>query len=149
MANTQSPLAIIGDATQFSLLLQVDENDVVKIAPGQKVYVTLESYHQQIFEAVIDKINPLMNERSRTFEVEASFTKKPEVLYPNLTVEANIERTRKEKALIIPRTYLLDGDSVWISKKEKKKIITGLKDYKNVEVLDGLKEQDNIFKPIQ
>lgn len=149
MANTQSPLAIIGDATQFSLLLQVDENDVVKIAPGQKVYVTLESYHQQIFEAVIDKINPLMNERSRTFEVEASFTKKPEVLYPNLTVEANIERTRKEKALIIPRTYLLDGDSVWISKKEKRKITTGLKDYNNVEVLSGLSDQDKLFKPIQ
>nr|MBP6314211.1 efflux RND transporter periplasmic adaptor subunit [Chitinophagaceae bacterium] len=149
MATTQTPLAIIGDATQFGLLLQVDENDVVKIAVGQKVYVTLESYHKQIFEAVIDKINPLMNERSRTFEVEASFTKKPEVLYPNLTVEANIELTKKEKALIIPRVYLLDGDSVWISKKEKKKIITGLKDYKNVEVLEGLTEQDNIFKPIQ
>jgi RND family efflux transporter MFP subunit len=149
MANTQSPLAVIGDADNFYLLLQIDENDVVKVSKGQKVFVSMESYKNQIFEAVIDKINPLMNERSRTFEVEASFTKKPEVLYPNLSVESNIELSKKEKALIIPRTYLVDDEYVWISKKEKKKIKTGLKDYKNVEVLEGLSAQDEIFKPIQ
>ncbi len=149
MASTQTPLAIIGDAVHFSLLLQVDENDVVKIAVGQKVYISMESYKDQIFEAVVDKINPLMNERSRTFEVEATFTKKPEVLYPNLTVEANIVLNKKEKILMIPRTFLIDEEYVWISKKEKRKIKTGLKDYKNVEVLEGLTAQDKIFKPIQ
>lgn len=149
MANTQSPLAVIGDAGNFYLLLQIDENDVVKVVKGQKVFVSMESYKNQIFEAVIDKINPLMNERSRTFEVEASFTKRPEVLYPNLSVESNIELSKKDKALIIPRAYLVDDEYVWISKKEKKKIKTGLKDYKNVEVLEGLSAQDEIFKPIQ
>lgn len=149
MANTQTPLALIGDASNFYILLQVDENDVVKILPRQKVYITMESYKNQLFEAVIDKVNPLMNERSRTFEVEASFVNKPSVLFPNLTLEANIELNKKENALIIPRSYLIDDEYVWISKKEKKKIKTGLKDYKNVEVLEGLTAKDEIFKPVK
>lgn len=109
----------------------------------------MESYKNQLFEAVIDKVNPLMNERSRTFEVEASFVNKPSVLFPNLTLEANIELNKKENALIIPRSYLIDDEYVWISKKEKKKIKTGLKDYKNVEVLEGLTAKDEIFKPVK
>jgi len=50
---------------------------------------------------------------------------------------------------MIPRTYLVDEGYVWISKKEKKKVTTGLKDYKNVEILQGLSEKDEIFKPVQ
>lgn len=149
MANTQTPLALIGDAGSFYILLQVDENDVVKIAPGQKVFITMESYKNETFEALITKVNPLMNERSRTFEVEAAFTKQPETLYPNMTLEANIELHKKDKAIMIPRTYLVDEGFVWISKKEKKKVTTGLKDYKNVEILQGLSEKDEIFKPVQ
>jgi hypothetical protein len=66
-----------------------------------------------------------------------------------LTLEANIELNKKENALIIPRSYLIDDEYVWISKKEKKKIKTGLKDYKNVEVLEGLTAKDEIFKPVK
>ena len=143
----QMPLALIGDASAFTLIMQVDENDIVHILPGQKIAVTMDSYKGKLFEAEVDKINPLMNERSRSFEVEAHFTKSPEVLYPNLTLEANIILHRKENALTIPRSYLLDNDSVWVSKKEKRKVVVGLKDYQKVEILQGLSSKDKIYLP--
>ncbi|MDB5277508.1 MAG: HlyD family efflux transporter periplasmic adaptor subunit [Ferruginibacter sp.] len=145
--NIQSPVAIIGDADNFLLELQVDEYDIAKIRLGQKTMVKLDSYKGQIFEATISKINPIMNDRSKSFTVEATFVTKPATLFPNLTTESNIIIQTKEQALLIPRTYLLDDDHVLMQSKEKRKITTGLKDYQQVEIVSGLTANDVILKP--
>ncbi len=149
MVNSQTAVALIGDANTFLLELQVDEYDIAKIKLGQKILITMDSYKGNVFDAVVSKINPIMNERSKSFTIEARFVKQPEALYPNLTCEANILIQEKEKALTIPRNYLLNGDSVILSTKEKKKVITGLKDYQKVEIVSGLSVNDVIFKPTQ
>jgi HlyD family secretion protein len=147
MVSPQSALAVIGDATVFLLELQIDEYDIVKVKPGQKVLVSMDSYKGEVFEAVISKINPLMNERTKSFLVEAEFTKQPPALYPNLTVEANIVIQVKEKALTIPRNYLIDDSLVLIDKNKKKSVVTGLKDYQKAEIINGLSANDIIYKP--
>ena len=106
MVNPQSPVAVIGDANRFLLELQVDEYDIAKIRLGQQVLINMDSYKGEVFEGNISKIDPLMDERSRSFTVEAVYTTKPPVLYPNLTVEANIIIQTKKNALTIPRSYL-------------------------------------------
>lgn len=145
----QLPLAVVGDASDFIIELQVDEYDIVRMKKGQKVLLSLDSYKGKTFEAVVEKINPIMNERSRTFVVEAGFTQKPDVLYPNLTTEANIMIRIKEQALTIPRTYLVDDTFVLLGNNEKRKVETGLKDYKKIEILSGLTADDVIIKPAQ
>ena len=90
-----------------------------------------------------------MNERSRSFTVDAEFITPPKVLYPFLTVEANILIQTKDKALTIPRSYLVDESFVITEDKQKKEIVTGLKDYKKVEVLSGLQEGQTILKPTE
>jgi multidrug efflux pump subunit AcrA (membrane-fusion protein) len=143
----QVPLAVIGDASDYYLELQVDEYDIVRMKTGQKIFVSLDSYKGQSFEATVDKINPIMDERSRTFVVEASFTKKPEVLYPNLTAEANIMIQSKSQALTIPRAFLVQDSFVLLKNNEKRRVQTGLKDYRKIEILSGITENDIIFKP--
>ncbi|SEW51040.1 efflux RND transporter periplasmic adaptor subunit [Chitinophaga arvensicola] len=147
MATTQNPVAIIGDARDFYLELQADEYDIARIQLGQKVFITLDSYKGQAFEASVEKIYPIMNERSRSFTIDAHFVKQPPVIYPNMTLEANIVIQQKDKALTIPRNYLLDDDQVLLENKEKKKVVTGLKDYQKVEILSGLTPADVIMKP--
>lgn len=147
MVNTQTPVAVIGDAADFYLELQIDELDIAKIKPGQKVILNLDSYKGEVFEARVEKINPIMNERSRSFIVEAAFVTKPAVLYPNLTTEANVVIQTKDKALTIPRNYLVE-DSFVLDKDENKVPVTvGLRDYKKAEILKGLKATDIILKP--
>ena len=147
MVNTQSPVAVIGEAGNFYLELQADEYDIARIRLGQKVFITLDSYKGQAFEASVEKIYPIMNERSRSFTIDAAFVKQPPVIYPNMTLEANIVIQSKEKALIIPRSFLLEDDYVMLENKEKKKVVTGLKDYQKVEILGGLTTADVIMKP--
>lgn len=148
MVNTLNPVAIIGDAANFYLELQVDEYDIAKIRIGQKLVLKLDSYKGQVFDAKVTKINPLMNEKSKSFTIEADFVTKPETLFPNLTAEANIILQTKDKALLIPRNYLIDEEYVLMgAAKEKRKVIVGLKDYQKVEIVSGLTEQDIIIKP--
>jgi HlyD family secretion protein len=147
MVNPQTPLAVLGSANDFIIELQVDEYDIVKIKNGQKVFVTMDSYKNQVFEAEIVKVFPLMNERSKTFTVDAVFKKMPEVLYPNLTVEANIVVDTKTDVLTIPLNVI--GDSNYVMKKngERVRIETGLRDYKKSEVLSGITETDELIQP--
>lgn len=147
LITTQTPLAIIGESNSFLLELEVDENDMVRVAIGQKVIVTMDSYKKQVFEAIIDKIYPIMDERSRTFKIEAHFIKPPQKLYPNLTAEANIVIQTKKKVLTIPKSYLLPGDSVFVNEDEKRHVNIGLSNYETVEVLSGINATETIYKP--
>ena len=147
LITTQTPLAIIGESKSFLLELEVDENDMVLVNLGQKVLVTMDSYKGHVFEAVIDKIYPIMQERSRTFKIEAHFVKPPQKLYPNLTAEANIILKTKKNVITIPKSYLIQGQYVLVNKDEKRKIKVGLSDYQKAEILEGLKAEETIYKP--
>lgn len=143
----QIPLAIIGSAKDFILEMQVDEYDIIKIKLGQKVLVTMDSYKNRVFKAFVSRIDPFMNERSRTFLVEAKFTDQPTPLYPNITFEASIVLHSKTNALLIPRNYLLNDSTVIKSDRTKASVKTGLKDYREVEILSGISSNDELIKP--
>lgn len=147
MITPQTPIAIIGEGDSFYMELQVDEYDIAKVQTGQKVFITMDSYKGKVFEGEISKIIPYMNDRTKTFTVEAVFNAPPDRLYPNLSVEANIMIITKNKALLIPRNYLLDDDHVILKNGEKRKVVAGIKDYQQVEIISGLTKNDVIIKP--
>jgi RND family efflux transporter MFP subunit len=149
IVGVQTPVAVIGDTKEFILEMQIDEFDIFKVNKGQDVLVTLDSYKGSVFKAKVTKVNPIMNERNKSFLIEAEFTEAPLKLYPNITFEANIVIRKKEKTLIIPRNYLLNDSTVLTSNNEQKIIKTGLKDYQNIEVLSGLTESDELLRPTE
>ncbi|MCZ2248935.1 MAG: efflux RND transporter periplasmic adaptor subunit [Bacteroidia bacterium] len=143
----QTPLAIVGDAGHFLLEMQVDEYDILRVKKGQQVMITLDSYKGKVFEGVITKINPLMNERSKTFLVEAEFINAPPKLFPNVSIEANIILQSKKNALLIPRKCLLNDSLVIKENKDTVRVGIGLKDYQYVEILSGIEKNDVILVP--
>jgi HlyD family secretion protein len=147
IVSPQTALAVIGDAKAFYIELEIDEYDIVKVKVGQEVLITMDSYKNQVFEARVTKIDPLMNERTKTFRIEAEFTKQPTVLYPNLSVEANIVIQTRKKAITIPRNYLINDSFVLVNKTERRRVKTGIKDYQRVEIVEGLSDKDIIYKP--
>ena len=89
IATPQKPVATLGKINDFILEMQVDEYDIVQIKIGLPVMVVLNSHQDKVFEARVSKINPMMNLQSKTFLVEAEFVQQPEILYPNVSFEAN------------------------------------------------------------
>lgn len=149
IVGVQTPLAVIGASNQFVLEMQVDEYDILKVKTGLPVLITMDSYKGKVFNARVTKVNPLMDQRSKTFLVEAEFTQQPETLYPNISFEANIVIQTKEKALLLPRNYLLNDSVVIKSNGEKTVVKTGLRDYQKIEILSGISANDELVKPAQ
>ncbi len=147
LATTQRGVAVIGSATDLYLELEVDEYDIQKVKPGQRIFATFDSYADSAFPAEVTRIIPLMDERSRTFRVEARFTEQPPPLFPNLTVEANIVLRTKEDALTIPASYIVDGNFVLIDTDKKQRVTLGARDLEKVEVLDGIDLTTTLYKP--
>jgi len=134
-------LAVAGDGKDFYLKLSVDELDVKKVADGQEVVVKIDAFGDEIFKAKINHIYPIINPREQAIRVDASFVELREKLYSGLAVEANIIIQQKKEALVIPKKYLLEGDSVWIKSdgdKRKVKVNKGIETLEEVEVLAGL-----------
>lgn len=147
LVGPQTPVAVVGNASSFVLEMQVDEYDITRVRKGQKVIISMDSYKGRTFEAVISKIDPMMNERTKSFTVEARFVKQPETLYPNFSFEANIIIRSKENSLLIPRKLLRYDNTVELSGGKRVKVKTGLRDYQKVEILSGLKRTDELIVP--
>lgn len=149
LVSPQTPLAVLGDAARFKLELQVDEYDIVRIHEGQQVFITLDSYKGKAFEAVVKRVNPLMNERTKTFTVEAWFVHAPDILYPNLSIEASVVINKKHNALTLPRNCVAEDGTVMLANGNRVKVKTGLKDYEKIEILNGITEQDEIIVSVK
>lgn len=145
--NLQTPVAVIGDAHDFYVELSVDEYDIARVLPMQQVLLSFDSYKGSVYEAVIEKIEPIMDERTRSFVVKAALTKSPPRLFPFLSADANIIIQTKEKVLTIPRAYLVGDTAVWVGKKELRKVVTGIKDYRKAEIISGLNAGETIIHP--
>lgn len=143
----QTVMAIIGKQDRFLIEIQVDENDIARIQEGQEVFVTMDSYKDSVYKAIVSMIYPIMNEKTGTFTVEGTFTKAPPRIYPHLNLEANIFLGRRTNAMIIPREYLIDETYVLTEGEKKIKVNVGLKNFEFAEILGGLNKTQKIVKP--
>jgi HlyD family secretion protein len=147
LVTPQMPIAIIGDANNFLIELEIDETDIARVQPGQRVLTTLSSYPDKVWEATVSEIRPILDERSKLFTLEAQFIETPGTLFPNLTAEANIIIRSKAKAFTIPRVFLLNDSTVRLESGETRIVKVGLKDYQKVEIVSGLTVADVLVKP--
>lgn len=141
MVRPNEPVALLGDPSQVYLKLSVDELDINKIKMGQEVLVKIDTYKNRMFKAKVSKIYPMLNAREQSFRVDAVFIEEPPRLYSGLTAEANIVIQQKDKALTIPKTYLIGEDSVQVEQNgeiKQVKIQKGAENLEYVEVLSGL-----------
>lgn len=141
-----APVAAIGNTHDFVIELLIDEVDIVKIDLGQPVFVSLDSYKDQVFKAKISKIYPKKDERNQTFLVEAIFEEPPVKLYAGLAGEANVVVEMKENTLTIPKDYLVEGDSVK-TENGLVQVEVGLQSMDTVEILSGISSSTWIYKP--
>nr|WKN35715.1 HlyD family efflux transporter periplasmic adaptor subunit [Tunicatimonas sp. TK19036] len=134
------PVALIGTGDLIAKL-SVDEDDLDKVYEGQKVLITFDAYGDQVFPARITKIYPLLNQVEQSFRVDAEFEDKLPVGIYGLNLEANIVVTEDKEVMVLPRTALLKGDSVWVMREDeevKVPVQTGIADDQWIEITKGL-----------
>ena len=136
----------LGDSDKFEVHLYIDETDINLVKPGQKIVYTIDAYGDKIFNGSVNEIYPSINALNKSVKIIAQIDSIRNPLC-GMSVEANIIVAQKNKALVIPREYLINNNQVKIKGKDGlQKIKTGISDLEYVEVLDGLSENDVIEK---
>jgi len=140
-------IAIVGRDDIFYAELNIDEIDIQRIKSGQEVLIKIDAYPNTLYHAVVDKVYPMVNVQQQSLRVDASFKDSLPGTFSGLALEANIVIQQKEKALVIPKTFLLPGDSIMLKTddgKRKIKVTRGIETLDEVEIVEGLDSASRI-----
>lgn len=134
----------------------VDESEVGKIREGMVLELNVGALDSVKFTANLEYISPKGTEKDGAiqFQIRAAVALQDDsFLRAGYSANADIVLARKENVLAIKESQLLFENSkvfVEVMKEEqvfeKKEIKTGISDGINIEVVDGLKENDKVKK---
>lgn len=146
----------IGDTHEVYVLGKVDESDIGKVSMDQPARIKVESFKDKTFNGRVTKIAPMGNEKDNvtTFEVRVSIDNPGGELKANMTANAEIVLEEHKNALTAPEAAIMyDKDkkaSVEVVDPKAKdgwrkvEITAGISNGSKTEVLNGLKESDQV-----
>jgi multidrug resistance efflux pump len=134
-------VAVIGKRNTYYLQLNIDELDVQRIRVGQEALVKIDAYPGKVFSATITKVYPMVDRQQQSVRADADLKEVLPGLFSGLALEANIVVQKKDRAMVIPKTKLLPGDSVLVKTDDgprKIKVTRGIETLDEVEIVEGL-----------
>jgi membrane fusion protein, multidrug efflux system len=144
------PTFTVTDLDPLLAFVHVPEKEFRKIAPGQVAEVVVDALGGDRFVGNIERISPTVDPQIGTFRARVEVADKSRRLKPGMFARVNIVYERRQDALQLPRTAILDADgqqSVYVvadGKAQQRVIKTGLANAGWIEVLDGLKGNERV-----
>ncbi|MBD65084.1 MAG: efflux transporter periplasmic adaptor subunit [Halobacteriovoraceae bacterium] len=139
------------DLSTLWVEMDVYEHDSGLIETGQKAKFEFSAYPGEKWSGIIDFINPVLDEKTRTLKVRATLDNTNGKLKPGMVGTASVRLKLNEMPLVIPRTAIVDTGKrkvVWLQKAKKKyeakEIQTGFESEGYVEIKEGLKLGDQV-----
>jgi membrane fusion protein (multidrug efflux system) len=130
--------------------VHIPEKEFPKLAPRQVADVLVDALGGTKFTGTIARISPTVDPQTGTFRAQLEVPDPSRRLKPGMFARVNIVYERRENALQIPRSAMLDADgeqSVFIiqaGKAEQRRIRTGLTNNGMIEVLEGLEGDEQV-----
>jgi RND family efflux transporter MFP subunit len=130
--------------------VHVPEKEFRKIAPGHNAEVVIDALGGTRFAGTISRISPTVDPQTGTFRARVEVPDATRTLKPGMFARVNIVYERRQDALQLPRTAILDADgqqSVFVvasGKAEQRTIATGLSNGGWIEVLEGLEGSEQV-----
>ncbi len=98
---TGSPLVKVANLNSVWAIFDAYENQLALFKKGQTLEVSTKSYPNEIFQATISFVDPLLNNSSRTLEVRAELDNKKGLLKPGMFVIGQIKTSESMMADVI------------------------------------------------
>jgi len=156
--NAGTTIANIADMGEMVFEGNIDETEVGKIKEGMPLILVIGAIEDIEFEAVLEHISPKGTEVNGAvqFEIKADVTLlDDQFIRSGYSANANIVLDKVDSVLAIPEGLLMfENDTVYVEVEtspqifEKRYITTGLSDGINIEVVEGLSEDDKIKKQL-
>jgi multidrug efflux pump subunit AcrA (membrane-fusion protein) len=151
----QTPVMIIVNIDPLRVRLKVPEKLAAWVREGQEVTVAVEAYADRSFKGKVTRINPSVDQQTRSFEVEALIENHDNALKPGFFVKATIPSSNVASALFVPqdallyvygvyKVFVIDGNTL-----KEKEVKLGERAGDEVEITDGLREGERIALPVK
>jgi membrane fusion protein (multidrug efflux system) len=144
------PTFTVTDLDPLIAYVHVPEKEFRKIAPGQGAEIVVDALGGERFVGNIERISPTVDPQTGTFRARVEVADQTRRLKPGMFARVNIVYERRQAALQLPRTAILDADgqqSVYVvagGKAQQRVIRTGLINNGWIEVLDGLEGNERV-----
>jgi membrane fusion protein, multidrug efflux system len=98
----------VGEPSPLKIIAEVNEDDILKVAPGQKVLLRHEGHQGAPLPATVERITPKGDPETKTFRVHLLLPEDTP-LKVGMSVEANIVVAEATDALIVPAEAVSNG----------------------------------------
>jgi len=148
--------SIISLSGKLEMVAQVAESNVPKITIGQPVEITATAYPDKVFKGKVTQIAPaaIVTQNVTTFEVHADLVdQKSNSLLSGMNVSAKFVIGMLDDAITIPTVCVVSRrgkTGVYVpgegNEPDFKPVKTGQSLGREIVILDGLKENDEVFE---
>ena len=138
------------DYARMYMDVNLPESAISYVKSDQPVFITHYTLPEDTLKGVISELSPAISTETRTFKGKVMIQNNDLKLRPGMFVKADIVVDRADSAIIIPKdvvqsnrrrkfVFIVDKDTAILLN-----IKTGMEDENNIEVLEGLRENDNL-----
>lgn len=165
MAGTE--MLRIADFGKMEVLVDVNENDIIRISKGDTADIEVDAYPGRVFKGVVTQIaNSAKNLGSTSaaltdvtnFEVKVRILQDsyadllsadPIPFRPGMSASVEIETERRDGVMTVPLQSVSPDGCVYVldrstSTVRKVPVVTGIQDIGNIEVVSGLDPADSV-----
>jgi len=150
VASNQPMVSIMNYANLF-LEVNFAESNMPYIEINQAVHITQPTLPYDTLKGVVSEISPAISSETRTFKSKILIQNYDLKLRPGMFVKADVVIDRSENVIIIPKNIvqtMRNRKFVYVVERNvavSRTLTTGIEDDDNVEILEGLNENDQLI----
>ena len=142
-APVNTPLFYMAGPQPLRIAAEVDEEDIPRVVPGQRVLIRSDAFPDKVFEGRVLEITPRGDTVARSYRVRIGFVGESP-LPIGMSTETNIVIEERNAALLVPTSALAE-DAVWVhagGRITRRALRIGVRAPERVEVLEGLADDE-------
>ena len=138
----------VGQPAPMRVVAEINEDEITKIAVGQKVLLRSEAFTAQALRASVAQITPKGDPTRKTFRVYLQLPADTP-LRIGMTVEVNIIYREKPAAVVVPAEAVANNavQIVNAGKIERVPVTVGIRGTRNVEIAAGVSRDTTVLSP--
>lgn len=138
----------VGEPKPLQIEADVNEEDIPRVALGQRALLKADAFPNQVLEGKVDSITPKGDPVAKTYRVHLALPEDTP-LRIGMTVEVNVVVRVEPGALLIP-TNAVRGSSLFVLNggvARRRDVQIGIRGASNTQIQQGLAETDRVIAP--
>ena len=151
LASPGAPLATVIDIDTVNARFSLSESQINQVSPGQALAVFVPAVSGEPIEAVVTRISPQADPRTREFFVDLSIENNERLIRAGMTVTVELSRQEVQDELVVPEDAIrcsAQGDYLYVVRDavaRRVMVETLLSDGTHTAVRGDLQEDDDVI----